>query len=562
MPKHKLIQARADWGPELYDKYVRNVNDERAVLEGCRVNEAGGLYVCDFFRTYLRHSKGKWAGEPFELAPWERDGVVMPLFSWIRPDGRRRFTKVYIWIAKKNGKSSFGAGLLLYGLIADGEQGAECYNAAVDRKQAGIVFGVAHDMIQASSRLADKLEVIASQKVIRVRDQSNAWMRALSADVDTSQGLNAHFRMLDEVHVYDDRRKRLYESLEYAGSVRDQPLGIVTSTAGDDLIGFGHELYEISQGVRDGTHEDTVSLVCIAEADKGDDPGDEAAWEKANPMLDVTIKRDEMRASYNEARQKPRKMATFRRYRLNQWIDSSADPWLPLERWDECADEFSEGDLLGRECWGGLDVATRLDFNAFALCFPPTDDDPFYWFLVRFWLPEYLKSGGDIVERGKKDQAPYPLWVEQGWIDLTTGSAIDFSYIEDGIADIAKRFALKEVGYDPRDATQLVLNLQDQHGISMVEMQQGMLTMSAPSKKFETLIVDGDMRHNGNPVLRAQAARVTVKTDTRLNILPQKQDGKRRYRIDGIVACIMALGRAMAGDDHTSVYETRRPLLV
>ncbi len=537
----RLPQLLADAKREGWSDYIRNTNDERAVLEGCRINEGLGDYVCQFFRQYLRHSKGEWAGQPFELSGMQRAQIIMPLFSWIRPGSgggwQRRFNKADIWVAKKNFKSTLAAGLNLYGLVADGEKGAEVYCQAVDREQAGIVFGVCADMVNASSPLTSKLRITPHTKTISVKGDSSSWLRALSAEITKHEGLNAFFLGIDEIHAFDDRGRRLYEALMFSMAARKQPMRITTSTAGEDETGIGYEVYKYSKEVLTGEAKDTSAFVYIAESQPEDDPGDPATWRKANPMLGVTIQESEMAEAWNKAKQVPRLLASFRRYRLNQWIKTST-PWLPMDKWDACGGPIDEKSLLGMPCGGGLDLSLSRDMTSFCLCFP-RDDDTFD-FLWRLWLPD-----DKIIERERLDRAPYREWAAAGWLSLIPGSTIRNSFIEEEVVKLAQLYEI-DIAYDPYRAKDLCERLENEHGLPMTPMRQGPPSFNDPAKQLEALVVSGRMRHGDNPIMRVQAQRVEVKMDANNNIMPVKGDGKTSNRIDGVVAGVMALSRASA----------------
>lgn len=525
-------------------KYIIGANDELAVSQGCYVDERLGEHVCKFFAGYLCHSKGEWRGKPFILAPCQVDDIVMPLFSWVRADGTRRFRAAQIWVAKKNFKSTFASGLALYLLVADGEGGPEVYCAANSREQADIVFREAAAMVEASPELQAILTVNRSAKVIR--EGHSGWIRALSSESSTAEGLNGSV-IVDELHAFNSKARDFYDALKYAGAARQQPLNVVISTAGEEENNIGREVYDYGKSVLSGATEDTKTFVYIAEPDPGDDPGDVETWRKANPMMGITVQESELREMWEEDRQTVRTTSRFRRYRCNQWV-KAVDPWLDIEAWDECRGDITPESLEGRTCGAGLDLATKKDLTALALCFPL--DDGFFAFLLKFWLPI-----ADIVKREKRDRCAYRDWQAAGFLELTDGNIVDIPRIEAYIASLSDKYNICEFGYDPWNATDLGQRLQDKHGLTVVEVGQGIATMTEPSKAYEALILDRKMIHFGNPVLRQQAQQVCVKTDSNGNIKPIRSDdkGKRWYRIDGIVGSVMALGRAMSGSDDAGL---------
>lgn len=193
------MEPPTDWA-----EWIRSPADERAVSEGCYFDLPAAQRVRTFFRQFLRHSKGQWAGKPFELLDWQWQQIIAPLFGWKRADSTRRFRRGYIEVPKKNGKSTLFSGLSLYLLAGDNEPGAEVYSAAVDRDQASIVYNEAANMVEASPALASRLSVVRSTKRITFQ-RSRSFYRALSADVPAKEGLNAHAVLMDELHAQRSR---------------------------------------------------------------------------------------------------------------------------------------------------------------------------------------------------------------------------------------------------------------------------------------------------------------------------------------------------------------------
>lgn len=544
-----LAQIRSDWGKRKWAKYVHNENDERAVLSGHFVDERFGQHVCEFAKTYCRHAEGKWAGKPFEFTKWQRDRIIMPLYSWFRPSGLRRFTSADVWMAKKNGKSALCSVLGLYGLVGEDVPGAKVYAAAVDRDQASIVFDAAMAMVNASPALGNMLDVVPSRKRI-VKDDSS-WFQALSAESAKHEGLKAFYVIVDEIHVFDERARKLYETLRYSGASFDQPLAFVISTAGEDETGVGYEQYKLAKDILEGNIIDPTAFVSICEAEKEDDPGKVGTWRKANPMLGEILSVDEMRTSWSKAKAVPTRLAAFKRYRCNQWIKTS-EPWLDMGHWAECGGELC--DLQSEPCWAGVDCGATTDMTSLCLCYPLDDGEfAFRWW---YWLPEEMTDGGSIVKRGQRDGAPYAQWARDGWLTLTPGNATDYGFIDKTLLELAETEDLRRIAYDPWAFRDRATTLQETHGLNMVEMRQGYASLSGPSKEFEKLVLSGRALHGDNPISRVQAARVTVAKDPAGNIKPIKGDGKKKwYRIDGIVAAIMALGVAMLDNEGEYVLD-------
>jgi phage terminase large subunit-like protein len=520
-------------------EWISGPADEKALAQGCWFDLAAAQRVRQFFENFLRHSKGQFANQPFELLDWQWKRIVGPLFGWKRPDGTRRFRRGYIEVPKKNGKSTLFSGLSLYLLTADGEPGAEVYSAAVDRDQASIVYNEAANMVEASPHLSSRLNVVRSTKRI-VFPQKKSFYKALSADVSAQEGLNAHAILIDELHAQKNRQ--LWDTLRYAGSARRQPLHLAITTAGFDKHSICWEQHAYASQVLEGVIEDSSFFGYIAAAGAEEDWTSPEVWKKANPSFGITIDAEQFAEDCREARESPAKENTFRRYRLNQWTEQDVR-WLSLEKWDACAG--LPDDLDGRTCYGGLDLSSTTDITAFVLVFPGEER---YDVLCWFWVPEE-----GARQRERKDRVPYRQWIRQSLIEATPGEVVDYDRIRQAIVELGERFHIAEIAVDRWNATQITSQLSGD-GFEMVAFGQGFASMNSPTKKLEELVLAQKLAHGGNPVLRWMAGNVSIEKDAADNWKPSKK--RSPERIDGIVALIMAVGRASLLNDPTwSAYD-------
>lgn len=488
-------------------------------------------HALEFFGEWLRHSKGKFAGKPFDLLPWQIE-LIAELFGWVRVDDEtRRYRVAYISTAKKSGKSTLLAGIGLYLLVMDGENGAEVYGAAADREQASVVYREAASMVRASPQLSRVLEVIDSRRTIAYRKEASFY-RVLSADAFRAEGLNIHGLLFDELHAQKDRR--LWDALRYGGAARAQPLLCSITTAGYDRNSICFEQYSYAKAVlRDWKHDPTF-FPCVYEADEKDDWTAEDTWPKANPSWGVTIKPEDFAADCREAQLSNTKENAFKRYRLNTWTAQDTR-WIKMDAWDSCA-AAPPAPLEGRECWCGLDLATTFDTSAFVAVFPA--EDGYVDVLCRFWIP-----GDNATERERKDRVPYTVWAKdpKNGLTMTPGNVTDYDVIRRDIVEFSKKYNVRQIAIDRWNATQLALQLQGD-GLEVIGFGQGMGSMSSPSKTLEALIASGKVRHGGNSVLAWMAGNASVKVDAAGNIKPVKPKHGSAERIDGIVALVMAIG--------------------
>lgn len=529
--------------------WTRTPADDRAVANGCYFDEPAALKVRKFFHDILRHSKGTdFAGKPFELLDWQWESFIGPLFGWKRKDGTRRYRRASVWVSKKNGKSSLCSGLVLYGLIADGEPGAECYGAAADRNQAGIIFNEAASMVYQAPALKSRLQVIESTKRI-VFPETRSFYTVLSKDArKTGHGVNGHLMVIDELHVVN---QELYDTLRYAGSARRQPLLIEISTAGNDKESLGYDRYQYAKAVFEGRTDDPELLAYIAEADSNDEWADESQWEKANPSLGHTISLEGFRADWKEASQgTAATRSNFCQLRLNIWQDA-VHAWLPMDRWDECHGDLRPEELHGRECYISLDLASTTDTASMILLFPELEGT--YAALFYCWVPETA-----CRTRERKNKTLLDNWAREGLIAKTSGDVIDYDVIRQKINDLSRVYDIKKIAVDPWNATQLATQLTGD-GFKVEAFRQGYASMSGPAKELEGLVLSKRLRHGGHRVLRWMAGNTSIDMDPAGNIKPSKKTSTEK--IDGIVALCMALGLAIQ-EALPSIYDTRDVVVI
>lgn len=506
-------------------------------------DEKAAVVAVAFFEKLLRHVKGEWSGEAFKLQRWQQQ-LVRELFGWKQQDGSRRFRRAYIEIPRKNGKSTLAAGIGLFLLFADNEPGAEIYSAAADRDQAAIVFDVAKTMVESSPQL-QRISDVFKRSIVVPGTRSS--YKVLSADAFTKHGLNAHGVVFDELHAQPTRE--LWDVLTTSMGARRQPMFVAITTAGFDRESICWEQHEYARQVLAGIIDDPTFFAFIAAADDADDWTAQETWAKANPGLGVTVKLDYLQAECRRAQQTPAYQNTFRRLHLNQWTQQSVR-WLDLAAWDACAMPVVADDLVGRPCYGGLDLATTVDVAAFVLVFPPVDEGEPFQVLPYFWIP-----GHNVVEKGRQNRVSYDGWVRAGLLTATEGTAIEYEMIRATIEKLGERFNIREIAFDRWGAIQMTQQLEGA-GFTVVAMGQGFASMAAPTKELLRLVTTKQLAHGGNPVLRWMADNMIVQQDPAGNVKPDK--GKSTAKIDGIVALIMALDRATRhGATKPSVYDAR-----
>ena len=507
-------------------------------------------YAVNFIEC-LCHTKGTWAGKPFKLMDWQEQ-IIRDLFGIIKPNGYRQFNTAYIEIPKKNGKSELAAAVALLLCCGDGEQRAEIYGCAADRGQATIVFDVAADMVRMCPALNKRCKILSASKRI-VFLPTNSFYQVLSAEAYSKHGFNIHGVVFDELHTQPNRK--LFDVMtKGSGDARMQPLYFLITTAGTDTNSICYETHMKAMDILEGRKHDVTFYPVIYGAGTEEDWTDPKIWKKANPSLGETIGMDKVKAACESARENPGEENSFRQLRLNQWV-KQAVRWMPMEKWDACSTPVILENLEGRVCYGGLDLSSTTDLTSFCLVFPPEDEEEPYYVLPYFWVPEET-----LDLRVRRDHVPYDIWYRQGFLETTEGNVVHYGYIEKFIEHLGEIYNIREIAFDRWGAVQMVQNLEGM-GFTVVPMGQGFASMSPPTKELMKLTLEKRIAHGGHPVLRWNMDNIYIRTDPAGNIKADK--AKSTEKIDGAIACIMALDRAIrcGNDTSESVYDTRGLLI-
>ena len=506
-----------------------------------RFDEALATRACTFIE-HLPHIKGQWARQRLKivLEDWQVF-IVCNLFGWVSCEtGLRRFLTCYLEVARKNAKSTLAAGIALYMLAADGEPGAEVYSAATTGDQARIVFDVARQMVL---READFVRGgIDPQRHGLYMPEDARKFEPLNAEGSTLDGLNPHCTIIDELHAH--KRRDVYDVLDTARGARDQSLLASITTAGSDRAGICYEQRTYVVKVLEGVFDDERYFGVIYTIDDADDWTDPAVWPKANPNYGVSVLTEDFERSAREAMNKPSAQNNFLTKRLNVWVNADS-AWMDMRAWDRCANPALKlEDFEGEDAIAAFDLASKVDIAARVMLFRREKK---YYAFGRYYLPEHA------AEDGRNSQ--YSGWARAGRLTVTDGNVVDYDRIETDLKEDAGRFRLVEVPYDPFQAMQFSQRMMAE-GMNMVEMRPTVLNFSEPMKELEKLVLEGNLEHDGDPVLTWMVSNVVCHRDQKDNIYPRKE--REENKIDGVVALIMALGRAMAGDtSNESFWETQ-----
>jgi phage terminase large subunit-like protein len=524
---------------------------------------ARGLYwdanacerVIRFFANVLRLPDGDQAGERFQLSGWQAF-VAGSLFGWTRgKGGPRRFRTGYVETGKGSGKSPLGAGLGLYMLTADGEQGAECYAAAVTRDQAKIPFRDAVRMTEASPALTRTLQKSGDRDVFNLAFvEYGSFFRPVSSEGRGLDGKRVHFALIDEVHEHPS--DVVVEKITAGVKGRRQPLILEITNSGVDRASICYQHHEYSQRVVTGQIADDEWFAYVCALDEGEDPLiDERCWPKANPTLGVTIQLEYLRKQVREALGMPAKASLVRRLNFCQWVDA-ANPAIDGDMWRSCEADFDEGELAGLECVGALDLSGTRDLTALAQVWEP-DHRGVIHAIVEFWTP-----ADTLRERSARDRVPYDLWAEQGYVTATPGRSVDYAFVAQRIGDLQVERGLRRLAYDPYRIKYLEREI-DQIGVAVELLPHGQgygraadtgLWMPRSVELLEEYIGKRRLLVKRNPALTFAAASAVHVSDPKANRIYDKR--RSTGRIDGLVALAMGVGLA-AGDVDNVEFNVR-----
>ena len=518
----------------------------------------------------FKHRKGPLAGQIKEPCDYELF-VYGNIYGWI--DGKtenRRFRRTYEQLARKQAKSQDKAIQALYEISAFGEPSAEAYVAATKKEQTRFVWGEAKWLFENSDLLKDsftcKFDQELLQKVIMHKKSGSFFSRLSKDDGKKGDGANPHFVILDEYHLHETTE---YYDLGTSGmKTRANPLLSIITTAGFELNNPCYRVeYDYISKILDPNNpienERYFAIVCeldrnetdqvIRVGDKEVEPGgiiddmdtDEAIM-KANPVTgnDPTT-RENIRIEVAEAQDKPEKMRDVKTKTFNIWVNERASGYMNMAKWGFCQVKERPANL--RSCYVGLDLSAKIDLTSVAFELPY--DDKYYVYSHSFMPRE------TFLARMDSDKVPYDIWVENGFLTLTEGAVVDYR----AVVQYAKETLIKNNWYaevfcvDSWGALQISSDLKDD-GFEVVEVIQGMKTLSEPTKNFREMVYSGRMSYEKSPVLTWAVGNAVTRKDHNGNIMLDKE--KSTQRIDPLAALINAHTLAMTGL-KTSVYNTR-----
>jgi phage terminase large subunit-like protein len=497
----------------------------------------------------LRLWEGERAGQPFDLIAFQ-EAIVRRIYGPTAPDGGRLVRLALIWIPRGNAKTTLAAGLALAHLTGpEAEAGGQVVMAAADQENAGIAFNCSHQMVRQDEALMARVRAVESRKRM-FHPKTASTLKAISTEAYSKHGLNVSFFLADEIHAWPAAEgRKLFKVVTDSMVKRRQPLTIVISTAGEGSGGLAFDLWRYSIDVARGVIDDPTVAPIIFAAPPEADWRDEAAWRAANPGIAAGFcSIEELRTKAKRIEHFPAEVADFRRFHLNQWQEGAANPWLDLIVYDGAEARTPIEELVGRECWVGVDLSSTEDLTAAVAVFPvgPVDDRR-YDVIAKFFLP-----AANLAKKAERDRADYVRWSAAGHLELTDGNVIDLAAVGEYIADLAETYDVREVAIDRWGAVSVETSLQAD-GLNVVRFGQGFASMAAPVKELKRAILKRQFRHGANPLLRLSFGNVVAEKDAAENEKFTKE--RSRGRIDGAVAAAMAVGRIIASDEGPSIFD-------
>lgn len=515
-------------------RHVQDLDRESTEEFPYHFDELQAACVVDFFPSILRHSIGDFAGRPFVLEPWQAF-AIWSIFGWKRDDDNsRRFRKVYWSMARKNGKSCIAAGIAFFAAMLDinpetnkPESVAEVILSATKKEQAEkVIYAEMERMREQSPELKNATTRINRQITFKHNGGS---IRCVGSD-KPYDGLNPHCVVMDELHAWKEHHRKFYDTMQTGSGYRRQPLFITVTTAGDDQSHLWLDEYKYAAGVAQGEIKDEHLFAYAFEIDEQDNPLDESCWVKANPNLGVSVRVEYLRDMAREAKEKPLALNRFIRYHANRVV-TSKDKAFDMNVWDDCRGDLSDWTTADAVACG-VDLGSRDDLAAYGLVarfrIGESDEKPIYRYEIR--------SKCYIAEDSRRDlkKQPFATWVYEDRIRKRRYPVAD---LRDDLLEDAADYYAEQVAYDPYNGQFLQEELS-REGIAMIRMAQNPTMFNEPIRDFLQCMVDGRLRHDGDPLLRWCADNAVIVKDRADRWMFDKSSSGEK--IDPIVAVVMA----------------------
>ncbi len=501
-----------------------------------KFDKAKAERVCSFIQK-MPHTKGEWARKNLKISlePWQLF-FFSTSFGWVvKKTGKRRFREVMLKVPRKNGKSIIAAGVGLYGTCADEEYGSEVYCGATNEKQAWEVFKPARLMAQKLPKLRKRFGLQIHAKKL-TRSDGSVFEPVIGQPGD---GSSPHIAIVDEYHEHNTSEQ--YDTFDTGMGSREQPMTLVITTAGTNLMSPCFDLELRVKAMLNGTQDDHLFGLLYG-IDEGDDWTNPDMLKKANPNYGVSVKADYLRAQQQKAINSPNFTNTFKTKHLNMWASAKA-AYFNMEKWKECEDKDLCIDFFrGSDCVQALDLARKLDMNSKVRIFWKEINGKIHWYCIspQFWVPYEQVFNNE----NKQLEEIFQRYLTQGYLSVTDGAEVDYRQIRDDVISSHLETPCISVPIDPHGAANLSHQLLDE-GLDVVTVTQNYTNLSDPMKELEAAINSGRFHHDGNPIMTWQISNVIGKNLQGNDDVVRPVKQKPMNKIDGAVALIMAMGEAM-----------------
>jgi len=499
------------------------------------------------FSQICKHVEGHLAGLPIQLEDWQAF-IVWNLFGWYKEieifghkQWVRRFQEAYVDVARKNGKTTFAAIIILFAALVDGEVGAQCYTAGTKMEQAKICYEASVDMAKGEKHLLKHFKPRTNALLVPT---TRSFVKPLPADSKKLDGLNIHAAICDEYHAH--LTAGLWSVIRTGMGARRNPFLFTITTAGFNKQGPCYQYRDVCMEILKGIKNDDSIFAIIFTLDKDDDWSDPKVWAKSNPNLEVSVSLDSLRIGHQKAKNDKTYEVEFKTKNLNIWVDA-AEVWIPDEIWMQ-GEAPPPIETQKGECFAGLDLAASQDFNALVLIFPHERGDLIHYDVYPyFWIPEAKLDD-------RKENIHYRGWEEANYLSVTDGNLVDDNTIKAQVAKIVEPFNLKWLAFDRFKATHGVVQYLMSLDLPLMEFGQGFISMDQPVQEINKLSYQNRLHHGGNPILRWMAGNVVIKINETGAMKMDKS--KSKDKIDGMVALAMAIGVATmpSEEDQESIY--------
>ncbi len=536
--------------------YAKSVTRKRKPLPACEfVIQASNRFLNDLkrddlifkddeaekwcqFLEKLPHVKGHWAAENLKLvlSDWQIFCTVNIFGFYNKDSDRRRFREVYIEVPRKNGKSFFVASLGVGMMTIENEYGAEIYCGATTEQQAWEIFRPAKQICDALPQLRSRYSLEVNAKTLTILKTGSRFLPVIG---DPGDGASPSCGIADEYHEHKD--DNLVSTFLTGMGARKQPLMLTITTAGSDMGGPCYEKRDDVIKILKGTVSDDRIFGIIYTIDEDDQWDTIEAQIKANPNYNISVDSEFLAGQLDQARRSPIKQVTYKTKHLNLWVGAKS-AWMNMLAYQACKKkDLQLSQFKGRQCFIGIDLASKIDIASMAILFPPIGDEPYTAF-VKHYLPE------DVLLEGGATR--YKAWHGAGYFEATPGNVIDYAFIEDDLIKLRSDFEIIEVPYDPFQATQFSTRMMAE-GFPMLEVGATVKNFSEPMKELEALILKKQINFTDCPILTWMFGNVVAKLDKKDNIFPNKE--RAQNKIDGVVALIMTINRAIFHKENGNI---------